>query len=438
MPPVVFDDREHKLTHLAETLNLFPFKKKRLPIGDVIIGEPGKEIYLERKTITDFWASMTDARLHNQLGNKLELISAAAHDDEVEEVEEVEHAFIDAGEEDNPNDDNNEDAEDVSTCSSATASTSNASGSPSPLSTLQNEKSSGPGNSNGSAPAPRPTSGTGGRKAAVILEGSIALERDPRLRARKRLLYGKLINLTLRDRVPVFMTQDLRETYQLILVMAENYYAALCGHDPRDYMNERMHGRRKGRARDDRLSGIAFLESMVSMLPGVTEKTAARVVRMVMLPQESTSTPSNSSSSTPSPTLLKEEEQMGQTNDNEVEKSLKNRHNDEKMKQLHTNDDEQQPPPRQQHATMRDFAERLHGDPLALEKLYELGLKLAASKLLLQTVCGPAAKSLRRQHLIETLAAVPGASEGKVRLIMLGPVGKYSLVAKSKWRWTWK
>lgn len=384
MPPVVFDDREHKLAHLAETVNLFPFKKKRLPIGDVIIGEPGKEIYLERKTITDFWASITDARLHNQLGNKLELIcSAATHDDAEMEVE-AEHAFMDACEEDiNHNDDNNEDADhDVSTCSSATASTANAPGSP--------------------------TSGSGGRKAAVILEGSIALERDPRLRARKRLLYGKLVNLTLRDRVPVFMTQDLRETYQLILVMAENYYSALCGHDPRDYMNERIHGRRKGRARDE-VAGTAFLESMVSMLPGVTEKTAARVVRMVMLPQEST-TPSNSSSSTPSPTLATERKR---------------------------NDDEQQPPPRQQHATMRDFAERLHGDPLALEKLHELGLKLAASKLLLQTVCGPAAKSLRRQHLIETLAAVPGASEGKVRLIMLGPVGKYSLVAK-KSKWTWR
>ncbi len=62
--PIIVDDREHKLYNLLKEMREGYVEKKRLDIGDVVIG--GK-ILVERKTASDFLNSIIDGRLFKQL-----------------------------------------------------------------------------------------------------------------------------------------------------------------------------------------------------------------------------------------------------------------------------------------------------------------------------------------------------------------------------------
>ncbi|CAD7946250.1 unnamed protein product [Amoebophrya sp. A25] len=344
MPPVLIDDREHKLAELADRLGVIPFEKKRLQVADIVIGEPGREVFLERKSVSDFWSSITDARLHNQLGNKLALTQ---------------------------------------------------------------------GNKMGSA--------------AIILEGfsAAAIDHSRRLRSKKRLLYGKLVNLVLRDRIPVLMSQDVAETYQLVVVIAENYYEALSGQSPRDYASDWIHGRKKG----------SSLEMMISMVPGVSERVASKILEKFVedhveltgvnsgddhgdkdkktaltITTSASGTTSTSTSCNATASLSAAPVQdtqspadVGTQNEKEAASS---------------------PPPAchsdrpRGPVNMLDFCQRLRSDVAALEKLTDCGLKMPTAKTLVCALAGPDALSLRRERLVEKLRNVPGASGSTVKQVV--------------------
>ena len=59
------DTRECKLRELLEK-NGTPFVTKPLELGDILIEHPKRQILVERKTIADFHASITDGRYKNQ------------------------------------------------------------------------------------------------------------------------------------------------------------------------------------------------------------------------------------------------------------------------------------------------------------------------------------------------------------------------------------
>ena len=59
------DTRECKLRELLEK-NGTPFVTKALELGDILIEHPKRQILVERKTIADFHASITDGRYKNQ------------------------------------------------------------------------------------------------------------------------------------------------------------------------------------------------------------------------------------------------------------------------------------------------------------------------------------------------------------------------------------
>ena len=59
------DTRECKLRELLEK-NGTPFVTKPLELGDILIEHPKRQILIERKTIADFNASLTDGRYKNQ------------------------------------------------------------------------------------------------------------------------------------------------------------------------------------------------------------------------------------------------------------------------------------------------------------------------------------------------------------------------------------
>ena len=62
---IYVDTRECKLRELLEK-NGTPFVTKPLELGDILIEHPKRQILVERKTITDFNASLMDGRYKNQ------------------------------------------------------------------------------------------------------------------------------------------------------------------------------------------------------------------------------------------------------------------------------------------------------------------------------------------------------------------------------------
>ncbi|CAD7970409.1 unnamed protein product [Amoebophrya sp. A120] len=368
IPPIVIDDREHKLIALANQQNLFeqtkekpnliPFEKKRILTADIVIGDPGREVYLERKTAADFWSSITDARLHNQLGNKMDLLERSPD-----------------------------------------------------------------------------------ARAAVILEGFSTAERDPRLRPRMRLLYGKIVNLVLRDRVPIFMTRDLAETYQILVVIAENYYESLAGQQPRDYVHERLHGKKKER------NPVSALESMVSMVPGVTERMAPKILATFLKNVDpntgTTVVGERTTDAAASCVLAGQEDEDHPLQSQEVEVATDDVQRNESCssvppaeQQRPTDIESESPPPGDEvdtatphlpmaqstststGASMLIFCNILRKDVLAVDKLQNLGLKQMTARLLVQQLVGDNARSLKRARLVEKLSAVPGASESKIKQIV--------------------
>ena len=65
MAGIFIDTRECKLRELLEK-NGETFVTKALELGDILIENPKRQILIERKTITDFHASITDGRYRNQ------------------------------------------------------------------------------------------------------------------------------------------------------------------------------------------------------------------------------------------------------------------------------------------------------------------------------------------------------------------------------------
>lgn len=63
-----------------------------------------------------------------------------------------------------------------------------------------------------------------GGRYVLILEGGGLHDAacSPWLRQRRRQIYGKWVNMVLRDRIAVLCTRSCRETYQLLVVLAEN------------------------------------------------------------------------------------------------------------------------------------------------------------------------------------------------------------------------
>jgi ERCC4-type nuclease len=62
---IYIDSRECKLRELLEK-NEVTFITKSLELGDILIEHPNRQILIERKTIADFHASITDGRYKNQ------------------------------------------------------------------------------------------------------------------------------------------------------------------------------------------------------------------------------------------------------------------------------------------------------------------------------------------------------------------------------------
>jgi ERCC4-type nuclease len=62
---IYIDTRESKLRELLEK-NEETFITKPLELGDILIEHPNRQILIERKTIADFHASITDGRYKNQ------------------------------------------------------------------------------------------------------------------------------------------------------------------------------------------------------------------------------------------------------------------------------------------------------------------------------------------------------------------------------------
>ena len=65
MATIYIDTRECKLRELLEK-NGATFVTKALELGDILIEHPKRQILVERKTIADFHASITDGRYKNQ------------------------------------------------------------------------------------------------------------------------------------------------------------------------------------------------------------------------------------------------------------------------------------------------------------------------------------------------------------------------------------
>ena len=65
MATIHIDTRECKLRELLEK-NGTTFVTKALELGDILIEHPKRQILIERKTIADFHASITDGRYKNQ------------------------------------------------------------------------------------------------------------------------------------------------------------------------------------------------------------------------------------------------------------------------------------------------------------------------------------------------------------------------------------
>ena len=65
MAAIYVDTRECKLRELLEK-NGADFVTKALELGDILIEHPKRQILIERKTIADFHASITDGRYKNQ------------------------------------------------------------------------------------------------------------------------------------------------------------------------------------------------------------------------------------------------------------------------------------------------------------------------------------------------------------------------------------
>jgi ERCC4-type nuclease len=65
MAAIYVDTRECKLRELLEK-NGETFVTKALELGDILIEHPKRQILIERKTIADFHASITDGRYKNQ------------------------------------------------------------------------------------------------------------------------------------------------------------------------------------------------------------------------------------------------------------------------------------------------------------------------------------------------------------------------------------
>jgi ERCC4-type nuclease len=65
MATIYIDTRECKLRELLEK-NGESFVTKALELGDILIEHPKRQILIERKTITDFHASLIDGRYKNQ------------------------------------------------------------------------------------------------------------------------------------------------------------------------------------------------------------------------------------------------------------------------------------------------------------------------------------------------------------------------------------
>jgi ERCC4-type nuclease len=65
MAAIYVDTRECKLRELLEK-NGAAFVTKALELGDILIEHPKRQILIERKTIADFHASITDGRYKNQ------------------------------------------------------------------------------------------------------------------------------------------------------------------------------------------------------------------------------------------------------------------------------------------------------------------------------------------------------------------------------------
>jgi ERCC4-type nuclease len=65
MAGIFIDTRECKLRELLEK-NGETFVTKALELGDILIEHPKRQILIERKTIADFHASITDGRYRNQ------------------------------------------------------------------------------------------------------------------------------------------------------------------------------------------------------------------------------------------------------------------------------------------------------------------------------------------------------------------------------------
>jgi ERCC4-type nuclease len=65
MATIHIDTRECKLRELLEK-NGTAFVTKALELGDILIEHPKRQILIERKTIADFHASITDGRYKNQ------------------------------------------------------------------------------------------------------------------------------------------------------------------------------------------------------------------------------------------------------------------------------------------------------------------------------------------------------------------------------------
>jgi ERCC4-type nuclease len=65
MAEIFIDTRECKLRELLEK-NGTAFVTKALELGDILIEHPNRQVLIERKTIADFHASITDGRYKNQ------------------------------------------------------------------------------------------------------------------------------------------------------------------------------------------------------------------------------------------------------------------------------------------------------------------------------------------------------------------------------------
>mmetsp|Transcript_51401 Transcript_51401/g.145537 ORF Transcript_51401/g.145537 Transcript_51401/m.145537 type:complete len:428 (-) Transcript_51401:158-1441(-) len=65
------DSRERKLIECMSAAQRLQFSVETLPVGDVIVGFAGRELFIERKTFPDLVSSIFDRRLNNQLGGQL-------------------------------------------------------------------------------------------------------------------------------------------------------------------------------------------------------------------------------------------------------------------------------------------------------------------------------------------------------------------------------